>query len=548
MTQEAPSIILREDLPASVQAIPEGHDPLADGILMKHQIEWIEDKSDLKLMEKGRRTGITYAEALDDTITAATRRSDGGDNVFYIGDTKDKGLEFIGYCAHFARVVAKEMVDIEEFLFEDKRGDGESKFITAYRIRFASGFKIEALSSRPENIRGLQGIVVIDEAAFHADVRVVIRACNALIIWGGKIRIISTHNGAENAFAELIADAKAGRYPYSLHRVTFDDAVANGLYERVCLVKGWTPGEEGKRQWHDRVLGTYGTDTEGRDEELFCIAREGEGIYFPLSLLEKCARPGIAVVRWEMPSSFAAEPDHIRQAEARDWCDEYLSPVLSNLDPALMSYFGEDFGRSGDLTDIWPYQIDQNMTRQTPFVSELRNIPYREQELILFYIVDRLPRFMAGALDASGNGHYLAERAMQRYGAGRIEEVKLSQDWYRQNMPVYKAAFEDGDVEIPKDKDIISDHRSVRMVKGIAKVPDNARSKGTDGKQRHGDSAIAGALAFYASRMEVAPIAYLASGQTRAAARAYQETGETPPVIDDHGFGRVQGGMDLQGF
>jgi phage FluMu gp28-like protein len=43
------------------------------------------------LAEKGRRTGITFAEALDDTLLAASSREAGGMNLFYIGDTKEKG-------------------------------------------------------------------------------------------------------------------------------------------------------------------------------------------------------------------------------------------------------------------------------------------------------------------------------------------------------------------------------------------------------------------------------------------------------------------------
>ncbi len=69
--------------------IPADLDPLAEGVLMLHQRQWLEDKSDLKICKKGRRTGITFAEALDDTLIAAAARSAGGDNVFYIGDTKD---------------------------------------------------------------------------------------------------------------------------------------------------------------------------------------------------------------------------------------------------------------------------------------------------------------------------------------------------------------------------------------------------------------------------------------------------------------------------
>ena len=67
----APAPVMTRDpthLPAALPRgaeLPADHDPLADGILMLHQLEWLEDKSDLKLGEKGRRCGITYAEALD---------------------------------------------------------------------------------------------------------------------------------------------------------------------------------------------------------------------------------------------------------------------------------------------------------------------------------------------------------------------------------------------------------------------------------------------------------------------------------------------------
>jgi len=233
-----------DELPASVREIPEGYDPLEEGVLMEHQADWCDliHTYDLCIAEKGRRTGITFATGQDDTITASTKKSAGGDNVYYIGDTKEKGLEYIGYCAHMAKVMASAMAQgwrgIEVFLFEDQQADGSTKNITAYRIRFATGNQIVALPSTPASIRGLQGIVNIDEAAFHKNVQQVIDAATALIIWGGKIRIISTHNGDKNPFNQLIHDTRAGLYAFRIFRVTFDDAVANGLYERVCLVKG----------------------------------------------------------------------------------------------------------------------------------------------------------------------------------------------------------------------------------------------------------------------------------------------------------------------
>ncbi len=161
--------------------IPDNLDPLAAGALMQHQIDWIADDSTLKVCEKGRRTGITFAEALDCTLIAAAKRSAGGQNIFYIPDSKPKGREFIRHCAHFARNVS-EMLTIEDGIYFDMREDGTTKAISSYIMRFASGFRIEALSSGPENIRGLQGTVVIDEAAFHRNVNEVIDAVGALLM------------------------------------------------------------------------------------------------------------------------------------------------------------------------------------------------------------------------------------------------------------------------------------------------------------------------------------------------------------------------------
>jgi phage FluMu gp28-like protein len=217
-------------------------------------------------------------------------------------------------------------------------------------------------------------------------------------------------------------------------------------------------------------------------------------------------RAGIPVVRWEMPTDFASRSETERMQVARDFCEEHIAPQMSGLDPAAMSFIGEDFGRSGDLTVIWTLQMQNNTIRRTPLVIELRNIPFRQQEQVLFYVADRLPRFIAGAMDARGNGQYLAETAMQRYGA-RIRQVMLSTEWYRENMPRYKAAFEDGMIELPQDAEILADHRALVMEQGVARVAER-RTTNSAGKLRHGDAAIAGALAYFASQQKPMEIAY----------------------------------------
>jgi len=179
------------------------------------------------------------------------------------------------------------------------------------------------------------------------------------------------------------------------------------------------------------------------------------------------------------------------------------------------SYYGMDFARNGDLSVIAPLIEDSGLRRRVPFLIELRNVPFKQQEQLLFLLVDRLPRFGAGAHDARGNGQYLAEVAMMKYGTTMIHQIMLALEWYRENMPKMKAAFEDGEITIPKDADVLDDLRAIQVVKGVPKVPDNGHTKGNDGGQRHGDAAVAICLAWFASLNPGALIEYESVGDVR---------------------------------
>lgn len=526
---------LPDELPRGGE-IPEDLDPLADGVLMAHQAEWLADESDLKVCEKGRRTGITFAEALDCTLIAAAKRSAGGQNVFYIGDTKPKGREFIGYAAHFAKVVAKEMLTIEDGIFFDVKEDGTTRAIASYVIRFASGFRIEALSSRPENIRGLQGTVVIDEAAFHRDVRDVLDAVNALLIWGGRIRVISSHNGISSPFNELIKEARAGKNGFKVHTYSFGDAVKNGLFKRVCLIKGEEWSSEKEEAWEAKIRLSYGTRTAKMRQELDAIPAEAEGAALTRVLIESCmSRDLPAVVRWDRPDEFKNLEDFEREEQAEEFCEGVLRPLLDALDADREHVFGEDFARSGDKTAIVVFEIGADLIRRARLVVELKNIPFDQQRDILFYIGDRLPRLSGGALDARGNGQYLAEKARQRWGES-IHEVMLSAKWYALNMPAYIEAFTDKSLLLPFDADVLADHQALAYVNGIIKVPDEHSSKGADGYDRHGDTAPAGALAWFASCQDAIAYGYQTNRKT-AAQTAMGHNGGSP--LDEDRRGRT---------
>jgi phage FluMu gp28-like protein len=520
-------------------ALPNTAHNEAPPALLGYQQRWLEDNAVLKIGEKGRRVGLTWAEAADNVTIAAEA---GGSNVFYISATQDMALEYIEACVMWARVFHQAAGEIEDGIFLD--GDKEIK---TYKIDFPlTGRRIVALSSRPTNLRGKQGVIVIDEAAFHNDLGLVLKAAMAMLLWGDKVRIISTHNGVDNAFNELIQDVRAGKRKGSVHRITFREAVDQGLYRRVCIRRGieWT--KESEDAW---VADAYSYYADDASEELDVIPSQSGGAYLTMGLIEARMSADTPLVRQRWPSEFGHMPDHVRETEVRAWCDEHLAPVLAALDPDRPHCLGEDFGRLADLTTLHVLEEGRDLTNRVRLQVELSNCPFRQQEQIVSYIIDRLPRFRSGAFDARGNGQYLAERAAQRYGSTRIEQVMLSDSFYIEHMPRFKAALQDGTLDaIPRDAETRDDLRALRVIDGVPKLP-KAKTQSADGPklQRHGDAAISLFLAHYASKREVAPIEYQSSGSTRAAHRMEADMMGGMEARDT-GFGAARGGNDFGGF
>ena len=464
--------------------------------LLAYQQDWVSDTSAFKIYEKSRRTGITWAEASDNVLIAASSIAAGGQNVYYIAYNQDMTIEYIQACAMWARVFNYAATEIEEGIWGGE--DEADKHIKTFTIRFPnSGFRIVALSSRPSNLRGRQGVIVIDEAAFHGELGELIKAAMAMLIWGGKVRIISTHNGEDNPFNELIKDIRSGKRSGTVHRTTFKDAIRDGLYHRVCLRQDISWSQAAEDEWAADVYKAYG---DGAAEELDCIPSNSGGTWLSRALVELRMSAETPVLRYECKPGFELRSDDFRRAETQDWIDNEVKPHLESISADAMTFFGEDFGRSGDLTVLTPLVQTQGLIRRPPFMIELRNVPFKQQEQIVFYVIDRLPRFLGGAFDARGNGQFLAEYAMQRYGHTRISQVMLSESWYREHMPPLKAALEDGTLDgLPKDADVLSDLRSVQVIKGVPRIPEG-RTVGEDKGKRHGDAAISIALAYFASR------------------------------------------------
>lgn len=251
------------------QSLPEIQ-PSCEQMLLPYQRRWIEDKSRVKISVKSRRIGLSWADAYESVLTAVR----GVYDCWYLGYNQQMSEQYISDCAEWAGKIGAEFENQGVRIICDPDKD-----ILIYRIRFASGCKISALSSKPTNLRAKKGRFILDEFAFHQNPDEVLKAALAALMWGGRVAIISTHNGINNEFNKIVERCKSGELTYSLHQTNLDDALNEGLYQQICKVQGieWSQGAE--NDWRSQLFRDYGRSA---DEELLAIpSAGGDGLIDP---------------------------------------------------------------------------------------------------------------------------------------------------------------------------------------------------------------------------------------------------------------------------
>ena len=502
-------------IPAMVQA--EG----LPSVLLPYQAEAVRllDSVGVEALfvEKSRRIGLTWGLGAYAVLRAARQKAHGGMDVMYISYSREMTREFIDVCAMWARAFDSAASEVEETLFD--QGD-DGKAINAFRIKFASGFEIMALSSSPRGMRGKQGVVIIDEAAFVDDLGALLKSAMAFLMWGGQVVVCSTHEGVDNPFNQEIQDILAGRSPYAHMRIDLDQALEQGLFKRIALVTGkdWTP--EAEAAWRQKILDFY---RDNADEELYCVPSASTGAWLPGPLIEARMTVGAPVLRLELPKEYL-HLDRLKQKSLMDPFMTALRAELAKLDLKPRFAFGSDFARHVDLTTGSLMAIEDGLKRREVLAYELRNVPGDEQKLIAKTILTHVRhRLVGAAFDATGMGWTVAEDMGRLFGlrdkpedAGMVIALKFTEEWYRLEMPPLKAAFEDDQLALIRDADHLSDLRTIKLVRGIARLP--ALREGETGKKRHGDHAIAVALAHWASRLPWSEYDYQSAAPSAGAA------------------------------
>lgn len=216
---------------------------------LPYQERWIQDNSPLKLYEKTRRGGITYATSYR-CILKCLREKKGSTFTQWVSSrdeltAKEFITDYVAMWAKEANKIAREMargfdgvvgIDGENFeVVDEKRG------ITARVVRFKNGARIVSLSSNPLAFAGKGGDVLVDEWDLHEDQAAIFDMAFPCTTWGGQLELVSAYSatGTEDTeFARLCNDVREGNRPnISFHRTTIIDAIEDGFVEKVNEVK-----------------------------------------------------------------------------------------------------------------------------------------------------------------------------------------------------------------------------------------------------------------------------------------------------------------------
>lgn len=403
--------------------------PERDVFMLPYQERWIRDKSIMKLMEKSRRVGISYASSYEDS-----RRHSNQDNHLQTWVSSRDELtarQYVRDVMAFVKILHKAASYLGEKVLTDDKGKSHSVHV----IDFASGHPLHSLSSNPDAFAGRGGFVKLDEFALRNDPGMVYSIAGPTIDWGGALAIISTHRGSANYFNTLIREIHEKGNPkgWSHHRVTLQDALDQGfLWKLQTKLKEGDPRlemDEGDYFDYQR--------SRARDEETFlqeycCIPADDAGAFIETALIDGCT---------------------YKEGEKWEW----------TLEQALASdgllYGGLDIGRKHDLTSF----IMVERVAGKFFVRkriDLKNMPFTMQESELWPWFEACNRV---AIDNTGLGMQFAERSQERFGKYRVDPVTFSNSMKEALAYPVRSAFEDKAILIPFEDDaLIADIRKIR--------------------------------------------------------------------------------------
>jgi phage FluMu gp28-like protein len=161
-------------------------------------------------------------------------------------------------------------------------------------------------------------------------------------------------------------------------------------------------------------------------------------------------------------------------------------------------YIGIDIGRRRDLTVVYVLQ-SVGSGYGTKRVEVMKNQPYEAQKKVIRQVWKESGA-LRGAIDSTGIGNQLSEELAHELN---LECVTFTNDWKEQAAVRVKRRFESRSMQIPDDKDLISD---IHGIKRTVTSAGNIRFDADRTDAGHSDRFWALALAVHAAEKPYATV------------------------------------------
>ena len=426
--------------------------PCGGGYFLPYQREWILDRSRLKICQKGRQIGLSYADSYDSVRKSAVQ---GGRDVWVMSRDEAQAKQYIRYCKHWANILQLAALDHGQSVFTTRQG----KAVQVQALTFASRASIYALSSNPDAIVGKTGHVKLDEFALHRDQRTLYAVAKPVIQWGGSLSVLSTHRGAGTVFNEIITDIqqRGNRMGWSLHTISIQTAVQAGLVERIDAAARESRVESPKYKGASPMPGVERGRPEGgmaQRREEWLAQQRAECIDEEQWLQEYCCIPAdesAAFISYDMLNT-------CQEPELRlEGFHEVFARAAGDSQRAF--YLGVDVARRKDLCvlDLGEKSGDVVWDRLR---LELRERPFAEIRAELYRLL-RLPGLKRCCIDATGLGLQLAEEAKADFG-WKVEPITFTAPIKEELAFGLRRDFEERKLRIVRDDKLEADLRGIK--------------------------------------------------------------------------------------
>ena len=389
-----------------------------NAFFLPYQQKWIQDNSRIKIMEKSRQIGLSWATAYRVLRNAMSLPRT---HYWICSRDKQQAQLFLKDCQGFAQIF--NQASQQKML--NKKNYGCSI------IRLNNGSTLTILSSNMNAQAGKRGSRILDEFALHDNPEGLYNIAYPGITWGGQLEIISTHRGYNNFFNKLIMEVRNGENSkgISLHRVTLTDALEQGFLQKL---KQKLPPEDPRQNMDEGDYYNFIKNSCASEksflQEYMCQPMDDDNAFLAFEALEGC----------------------FYQTD-NQWRNCSHGPL----------FMGVDLARTQDLS---VFTIIEKLN-DLYFLRELRclqNARFDEQEAVFDMLFSSL-HIQKVCIDQTGIGRQFLERAQTRFGAATIQGIQFTKKTKEELAYNLKSHIDRHTLRIPRDEALIKDLLSLRI-------------------------------------------------------------------------------------